>query len=54
MPNLTNSQKPKLVFWPLGAEAAQIKIPGAGATWENNQEPGPLVKSGASAAKKFS
>ena len=30
-------------FWPLGAEAARKKIPGAGAAFENNPEPEPLT-----------
>ena len=58
MPNLTNSQEPEPVFWPLGAwaGAARKKIPGAGANLEINQEPElePLEKkSGAGDAKKF-
>ena len=41
MPNLTNSQEPEPVFWPLGAGAARKKIPGAGAACEKIQEPDP-------------
>ena len=43
LPNLTNSQEPESVFWPLGAGAALKKIPGAVAAWEK--------KSGAGDAK---
>ena len=45
LPNLTNSQEPEPgFFWPLWARAARKKIPGAGAAWENNQEPVTLEK----------
>ena len=53
MANLTNSQEPG-VFGSLEPEPDRLKKTGAGAAWEKNQEPEPLVKkSGAGAGKKF-
>ena len=44
MPNLTNSQEPRSVFFgPLEPEPLE-KIAVAGAAWEKNQEPEPLEK----------
>ena len=45
LPNLTNSQEPELVFWPLGAGATWKKIPGAGAALEKFRSRSRLKKS---------